>query len=149
MAQWKFHALADCNRCATDQPPRDGRRRRGISVAKCASGGNSLTALELFGWAVTVPILAGGVFLTRSPAVDSQSSLVRGGAAADIVLMAEPREMDDDPGDREEPGANGFVDVYGNEVTDAIATYTFDRAGSLYELHSPQTELPRLGMPKS
>ena len=108
-----------------------------------------MTALELLGWAVTVPILAGGVFFTRSPAVDSQSSLIRTGAAADIALVAEPRKMDGDPDDIEEPDASGFVDVYGNEVTDAIATYTFDRTGSLYELHSPQTELPRLGTPKS
>ncbi|HKB10814.1 MAG TPA: hypothetical protein VKD69_09170 [Vicinamibacterales bacterium] len=41
------------------------------------------------------------------------------------------------------------VDLYGNEVSDAIATYTLDPTGSLYELHSPQTELPRLGTPKS
>jgi hypothetical protein len=39
--------------------------------------------------------------------------------------------------------------LYGNEVSDAVATYTFDQSGSLYELHSPQTELPRLGIPKS
>jgi hypothetical protein len=107
-----------------------------------------LTALERFGWALTVPILAGGVFLTRSATTGSQSSVVRT-VAADIVLTAESHEMDDDRDDRDEAGANGFVDVYGNEVTDAIATYTFDRAGSLYELHSPQTELPRLGIPKS
>ena len=43
----------------------------------------------------------------------------------------------------------GTVDLYGNDVTDAVAEYTLDPAGSLYELHSPQTELPRLGIPKS
>ena len=41
------------------------------------------------------------------------------------------------------------VDLYGNEVDDAIATYSVDPAGSPYEVHSPQTELPRLGSPKS
>jgi hypothetical protein len=46
-------------------------------------------------------------------------------------------------------GAQGIVDLYGNEVSDAIATYSLDKTGSLYELHSPQTELPRLGNPKS
>ena len=44
---------------------------------------------------------------------------------------------------------DGSVDLYGNEVIDAVATYSLDPAGSLYELHSPQTELPRLGSPKS
>ena len=43
----------------------------------------------------------------------------------------------------------GTVDLFGNEVTDAVAKYKFDRTGSLYELHSPQTELPRLGSPKT
>ena len=45
--------------------------------------------------------------------------------------------------------ADGVVDLYGNEVSDAVARYTLDPTGSLYELHSPQTELTRLGSPKS
>lgn len=40
-------------------------------------------------------------------------------------------------------------DLRGNEITAAVATYTIDPAGVLYEEHSPQTELPRLGAPKS
>jgi hypothetical protein len=51
-----------------------------------------------------------------------------------------------DPDDDE---ADGTVDLYGNEVTDAVAKYKLDAAGALYELHSPQTEVPRLGSPKS
>jgi hypothetical protein len=50
---------------------------------------------------------------------------------------------------RAQPDDGGAVDLYGNEVNDAIAAYSLDPAGSLYELHSPQTELPRLGSPKS
>jgi hypothetical protein len=41
------------------------------------------------------------------------------------------------------------LDLYGNDVTDAIARYKFDATGALYELHSPQTEVPRLRSPKS
>ena len=52
--------------------------------------------------------------------------------------------------DERDPDSNdAFTDLYGNEINDALATYTFDQSGSLYELHSPQTELPRLGSPKS
>jgi len=40
-------------------------------------------------------------------------------------------------------------DVYGNDVTAAVATYRFDATGTLYELHSPQTTLPHLASPKS
>ena len=43
----------------------------------------------------------------------------------------------------------GDLDAYGNEITHAVAEYTLDSGGALYELHAPQVELPRLGSPKS
>jgi hypothetical protein len=49
----------------------------------------------------------------------------------------------------EEMDAAGAADLYGNEVTDAVATFKLDDKGSLYEVHSPQTELPVLGSPTS
>lgn len=47
----------------------------------------------------------------------------------------------------EEPQPEGRRDRYGNEITDAIATYKRDRTGSVYEEHSPQTEVPQLAPP--
>jgi hypothetical protein len=41
------------------------------------------------------------------------------------------------------------VDAYGNEITNAVAEYSLDPAGALYERHAPQIELPHLGSPKS
>jgi hypothetical protein len=41
------------------------------------------------------------------------------------------------------------LDRYGNDVSNAVATYTYDRAGIVYEEHSPQTEVPRLKPPTS
>ena len=41
------------------------------------------------------------------------------------------------------------TDLYGNDVSDAVAKYKLDSDGSLYELHSPQTQLPRLAPPKT
>ena len=41
------------------------------------------------------------------------------------------------------------LDAYGNDVTHAVAEYSLDRDGALYELHAPQVELPHLGSPKS
>src|SRR4029079_8482240 len=41
------------------------------------------------------------------------------------------------------------IDRYGNRVTPAVATYQLDAAGTLYELHSPHSQLPRLGSPTS
>ena len=57
-----------------------------------------------------------------------------------------PRELAPDI-DRQD--SDGTVDLYGNEVSDAVAKYRIDTTGSLYELHSPRTELPRLGSPKT
>jgi hypothetical protein len=46
------------------------------------------------------------------------------------------------------PPGDAPVDFNGNEVTQAIARYKVDPTGALYEEHSPDTELPRLGLPK-
>lgn len=42
---------------------------------------------------------------------------------------------------------DGDLDLYGNEVSNAVATYKSDRTGSVYEEHSPHTEVPRLPPP--
>jgi hypothetical protein len=100
------------------------------------------------------PILVASAFftpqlLTRSlpleASLSTESPVV---PASQVQDGSGPAQTRDNPGEST-AAIDGFTDLYGNEVTDAIATYTFDQAGSLYELHSPQTELPRLGIPKS
>jgi hypothetical protein len=49
--------------------------------------------------------------------------------------------LDDDPDD----GAQ--MDLQGDEVTPAVATYKFDAQGNIYETHAPHTEVPHLGSP--
>jgi hypothetical protein len=44
------------------------------------------------------------------------------------------------------PPASG---PYDDEVVNAVAEYSLDSDGALYEEHSPQTELPRLSSPKT
>jgi hypothetical protein len=39
------------------------------------------------------------------------------------------------------------LDLRGNEITRPVARYRVDDGGSLYEEHSPQTEVPRLKQP--
>jgi hypothetical protein len=39
------------------------------------------------------------------------------------------------------------VDLLGNEVEHAVADYRLDRAGAVYERHSPETAVARLGSP--
>jgi hypothetical protein len=105
-------------------------------------------------FAVAIAISVSGAFFTpqlviRSAPVEALSSPPAG--IEPSLQSKDARQASGVHGEDEETpeGASGFTDLYGNEITDAIATYTFDRSGSLYELHSPQTEIPRLGSPKS
>ena len=68
----------------------------------------------------------------RDPMIDPQDH----SGVTFLTHIDEPEEQDD-------------LDLLGNPVSDAVATYKLDAAGSLYETHSPRTELPRLGSPKS
>ena len=47
----------------------------------------------------------------------------------------------------DEPDADVERDRYGNDVSTAVATYKSDRTGSLYEEHSPSTQVARLKPP--
>ena len=76
--------------------------------------------------------------------------LTTGSKTAATADAAQSSTIGDEPlASSLETNEDGPVDLYGNEVTEAVATYRFDATGSLYETHSPQTELPRLGSPKS
>jgi len=71
-------------------------------------------------------------------------------ASTPVPLSREPiARSDDAPPDDISEDVDALIDLYGNDVSSAVATYSFDALGSLYEEHSPQTELPRLGSPKT
>ena len=42
-----------------------------------------------------------------------------------------------------------LVDLLGNELENAVADYRIDRGGAVYERHSPETAVQRLGSPTS
>src|SRR4051812_39854735 len=93
---------------------------------------------------VSIPLLASAVGVTPQLVTATQStartaSEAQPAAAIELFPPAGGAELNEDEA----------TDVYGNEVTAAVATYKFDATGSLYELHSPQTEIPRLASPKS
>jgi hypothetical protein len=103
--------------------------------------------LRRVGFLVATPLFAVGALLT--PQLITATHPVHSAVddvepAASIDLFADP--LDPVEG---EPNEDEATDVYGNRVTPAVATYQLDAAGTLYELHSPQTQLPRLGSPKS
>lgn len=39
--------------------------------------------------------------------------------------------------------------LQGDDINDAVATYGIDDGGNLYEVHSPHTEVPALGAPRT
>lgn len=47
----------------------------------------------------------------------------------------------------EEPEVDITRDLYGNEISSAVAKYKSDRSGSVYEEHSPNTQVARLKPP--
>ena len=80
--------------------------------------------------AVAVLAFAGGAVVTPLPVTPSLSH---------PQVVAASRDTADE----------GDLDAYGNEITHAVAEYSVDPTGSLYELHAPQVEIQRLASPKS
>jgi hypothetical protein len=80
--------------------------------------------------AVALLAFAAGSVFTLQPVTSSRSPSSAAEASRDV-------------------GNKEGVDAYGNEVTHAVAEYSLDPAGALYERHAPQIELPHLGSPKS
>jgi hypothetical protein len=103
-------------------------------------------ATRLLGFFVATRLLGVGALVTQLVTATHQvhSAVADVESAASIDLFRVP--LDPVEG---EPNEDEVTDVYGNRVTPAVATYQLDAAGTLYELHSPQTQLPRLGSPKS
>lgn len=96
---------------------------------------------KLFGWAIAavMPLVAVAALLTPRPVTVSLPANVN---ANDAAVVPDSPLADPDP-------EEGPADLFGNPVTDAVARYNFDATGSLYELHSPQTEVPKLRPPKT
>ena len=97
-----------------------------------------MKTVERLGFAVALLILGGNADIAPGTVTSTRSAECQ--PLLPAVARVSQTEFDE---------ADGVVDLYGNEVSDAVARYTLDPAGSLYELHSPQTELTRLGSPKS
>ena len=100
-------------------------------------------ALLLFGSSLLVPdLLFDQVSLahpyeagTAAPAASSSASLIDPGA----IDGGDTSAVDNDAPQR--------LDVRGNEIARPVARYRVDERGSLYEVHSPETEVPRLKAP--
>jgi hypothetical protein len=56
-----------------------------------------------------------------------------------------PRSGAADPARAE---ADAETDLYGNEISTAVATYGIDRGGHVYEMHAPDTAVSKLLPPR-
>ena len=63
--------------------------------------------------------------------------------------FAHPTDTHDMPSldENGDPDDGARINLEGDEVTPAIATYKFDAQGNIYETHAPRTEVPKLGAP--
>ena len=105
--------------------------------------------LLALGCAAAICMLAGSAFANWITVVDHHPVAI--GVPARETLDA-PAPVEQRSRSQEEaglPGSEPAVDLYGNEVTDAVAKYTLDPTGALDEEHAPPTGVPRLAAPKS
>jgi hypothetical protein len=93
--------------------------------------------------------LAGSALANWITVIDHRPVAIGGPARATLNAPAPGEQL---PHLLEEAGVDGrepSMDLYGNEVTEAVAKYLLDSTGAVYEEHSPQTEVPRLAAPTS
>ncbi len=67
-----------------------------------------------------------------------------GGADPSLAGRSVPAAEGPSPADEGAVDTGARVNLAGDEVSPAVATYGVDREGNLYEVHSPDTEEPRL-----
>jgi hypothetical protein len=121
----------------------------GISVAISPCGRTGVKKLVRIGLVALVPPLLGSAFYTPQLTREPQAEALMDGSSSQVTSIAAHEDMSPSDVGGERDDSDGPVDLLGNEVTDAVAKYKLDATGSLYETHSPQTELPRLSSPKS
>jgi hypothetical protein len=102
---------------------------------------------KAFGFAVAalMPFIAAAALLNPRPVTVSLPADVN----ANHLPVVPGAPMGDRDQGKGPDQSEGPTDLLGNPVTDAVARYKFDATGSLYELHSPQTEVPKLRPPKT
>ena len=54
-----------------------------------------------------------------------------------------------EPDDSDEDGPEQRFDLFGNEIEEAVEDYRLDLRGGLYERHSPETAVAKLGSPST
>ena len=100
-------------------------------------------ALLLFGTSLLVPDLIFRAMPRTRTHHAAAASASKGSSSASLIDPIGP-EADESTAANDDPQR---LDVRGNEIARPVARYRLDERGSLYEVHSPQTEMPRLKSP--
>lgn len=108
--------------------------------------GRRTLALALLGimWAVVCLVVPPLVVNWLVP-VPATASVRHAGGVVDVPQPAREDARERFVPDLETPKR---IDIYGNEIANPVARYRVDDHGTLYEVHSPETEVPRLGPPR-
>jgi len=88
---------------------------------------------------------AAGVLPGARVSTSRPATVNTGGSRIPAHALEDAPEADEDS--PLPPNAEPRVNLTGDEVSPALATYGIDRDGNLFEVHSPQTEEPRLAGP--
>ncbi len=73
---------------------------------------------------------------------------VQQGSGRTFAHPTDPHDLPSLTGDDPDgPDDGAQIDLQGDEVTPAVATYKVDAQGNIYETHAPHTEVPKLGSP--
>jgi hypothetical protein len=104
--------------------------------------------------AATLALVGSLALGAAGPWPAAMQALARAGGVADYVdsgprLVPPPAPTSSVPEGQPGDGSNGTsrTDLEGDDVSPALATYGIDHDGNLFEVHSPHTEVPRLGGP--
>jgi hypothetical protein len=127
------------------------RMRVAFSLHTAGAGGSLVTDVRRGAVNILASVIVACVgyapwLVTPSHLGSGRAQAKRSPANLDVDRTGLNSNSEDDSAVKDVPDA---VDLYGNEVTDAVAKYQLDETGTLYELHSPQTEVPRLKPPKT
>jgi hypothetical protein len=101
-------------------------------------------ALLLLGSGLLIPDLFRDQVTAARLHYESDTAPPRSSSSASLIDPGPFAEGETDALDTAPPQR---LDVRGNEIARPLARYRVDERGSLYEVHSPQTEVPRLKPP--
>lgn len=98
---------------------------------------------------VVAGILVAAMLLTWSVWTPTTRVPLGGGAFERDDTATVMDSLRPDEARREIAPQRKMIDRYGNEIERAISDYRVDYRGDIYERHSPDTAVPRLGPPST